>query len=315
MRIALAGEGAFGVAHLKALDEVENAEVVMLVGGQSDATRRLAEKRGISQWSTNFEDALNASGIDAVVLATPTPLHASQAVACLESGKHVLVEIPMADSLAGARRIVDAQHRSGLIAMVGHIRRFNAGHAWIHERITAGELTLRQMCTQTYFLRRTNINLAGEPRAWTDSLLWHHACHSVDLFLYQSGGAISDANVFAGPPSATLGIPLDMTIQLISESGCLACTSLSFNHEGVAGSVFRYICDEGTFVVRNDEIADGDGRPIAIPSPRFRSGLHAMDANFVRSIRGEERPRSTVEQCLPAMEVLEWLEQKLISAS
>jgi 2-hydroxy-4-carboxymuconate semialdehyde hemiacetal dehydrogenase len=312
IRVALAGEGAIGTAHLEALRHIAGIEVVLLIGGVEENTRRVAEKFGIKKWTIDFNQALSSYEFEAIILATPTPLHASQAIQCMQAGKHVLVEIPMAESLAESQALVDMQKATGLIVSAGHLRRFNFGHAWLHERIRQGKLTLRQMETQTYFLRRTNINLQGEPRSWTDSLLWHHACHSIDLFLFQTGEAVTHARALAGPPSPTLGIPLDMSIQLKTQSGVLASTSLSFNNAGTPGSVFRYICDEDTFVVRNDEIVDSKGDAVKMENDAtVKSGLQAADQNFIDTIRGVAKPIAGIEDCLPAMEVLDRLARDL----
>jgi 2-hydroxy-4-carboxymuconate semialdehyde hemiacetal dehydrogenase len=312
IRVALAGEGAIGTAHLEALRHIAGIEVVLLIGGVEETTRRVAEKFGIKKWTTDFNQALSSYEFEAIILATPTPMHAAQAIQCMKAGRHVLVEIPMADSLAESRALVEMQRATGLVVAAGHLRRFNFGHAWMHKRIRQGKLTLRQMVTQTYFLRRTNINLQGEPRSWTDSLLWHHACHSVDLFLFQTGEAVTHARALAGPLSPSLGIPLDMSIQLKTRSDVLASTSLSFNNAGTPGSVFRYICDEDTFIVKNDEIVDSKGEAVKMENDAAaKSGLQAADQNFFDAIRGVAKPIARIEDCLPAMEVLDRLERDI----
>ena len=93
---------------------------------------------------------------------------------------------------------MEVQKETGLVAMAGHTRRFNPSHQWIHKKIKAGELKVQQMDVQTYFFRRTNMNALGKPRSWTDHLLWHHACHTVDLFVYQTGEAIAGSARAAG---------------------------------------------------------------------------------------------------------------------
>jgi 2-hydroxy-4-carboxymuconate semialdehyde hemiacetal dehydrogenase len=110
-------------------------------------------------------------------------------LACLKAGKHVQVEIPLCDVLADGRGRggAAAEDRAG-----GHVR----PHAPLqpqppvgaHKIEAAGEFNIQQMDVQTYFFRRTNMNALGQPRSWTDHLLWHHAAHTVDLFAYQTGG-------------------------------------------------------------------------------------------------------------------------------
>ena len=120
----------------------------------------------------------------------------------MRAGKHVQIEIPMADNLADAEELARVQKETGLICMGGHTRRFNPSHQWIHKKIQAGELKIQQMDVQTYFFRRTNMNALGKPRSWTDHLLWHHACHTVDLFQYQTGETASVARGVQGPTAS-----------------------------------------------------------------------------------------------------------------
>ena len=264
IKIVVAGQGAFGIKHLEALQKIEDVQVVSLTGGNQQQTEEVAKKFGIPHWTGNLAESLAQPGVDAAILATPTQMHADQSVQCLRAGKHVQVEIPMSDSVADAERVLKAQQETGLIAMAGHTRRFNPSHQWIHKRIEAGELKVLQMDVQTYFFRRTNMNALGKPRSWTDHLLWHHACHTVDLFSYQTGQAASQAYAVQGPMHPQLGIAMDMGILLKVPSGAICTLSLSFNNDGPLGTFFRYICDNGTYIARYDELVDGNNKPIDV---------------------------------------------------
>jgi 2-hydroxy-4-carboxymuconate semialdehyde hemiacetal dehydrogenase len=311
MRIALAGAGAFGEKHLDALARIDGVEVVSLVGRTLEATRTVAEKYRIGHVTTELEEALAKREIDAVILATPTQLHASQALACLNAGKHVQVEIPLADSLADAEAVAARAAETGLVAMVGHTRRFNPSHQYIHNRIQAGELSIQQMDVQTYFFRRTNINAKGEPRSWTDHLLWHHAAHTVDLFAWQAG-PIVEAHALQGPPHPDLGIAMDMSIQLKAESGAICTLSLSFNNDGPLGTFFRYICDNGTWIARYDDLVTGREEPVDLTGVAVSSnGIELQDREFVAAIRERREPRASVAQVLPCYRVLGALERQL----
>ena len=256
MRIAMAGAGAFGEKHLDGLKNIDGVTVTSLVGRELEPTRAVAGKYGIGHVTTDLDETLARDDVDAVILATPTQMHAAQAIACMEAGKHVEVEIPLADSWADAQAVLAKQKETGLVCMVGHTRRFNPSHQYVHKRIRAGELNVQQMDVQTYFFRRTNINAKGEPRSWTDHLLWHHAAHTVDLFAYQAG-KIVEAHAMQGPVHPELGIAMDMSIQLKSETGALCTLSLSFNNDGPLGTYFRYICDNGTYIARYDDLVNG----------------------------------------------------------
>ena len=312
MKTILAGAGAFGAKHLDALRAIGNVEVVSLVGRSLEPTRALAAKYGIGHVTTDLSEALGRPGVEAAILATPTQLHASQAIACMQAGKHVQVEIPLADNLPDALAVAELQQRTGLVCMVGHTRRFNPSHQWIHRRIASGELAIQQMDVQTYFFRRTNINALGQPRSWTDHLLWHHAAHTVDLFTYQTGSPVTIAHAVQGPVSPTLGIAMDMSIQLKSANGAICTLSLSFNNDGPLGTFFRYICDRGTYIARYDDLIDGKEQKIDVSQVDVSmNGIELQDREFFSAIREQREPNASVAQVLPCYRTLAELERQL----
>ncbi len=312
MKICVAGEGAFGNKHLDALARIDDIEVATLCGGVPKATRAVAEARGIPHWTLDLEDALAVPGVEAAILATPTPIHAAQATTVMRAGKHVLVEIPMADNLADAEALVRVQEETGVVAMVDHVRRFNPSHQWVHDRFAAGELAIQQMDVQTFFFRRTNTNAKGEPRTWTDHLLWHHACHTVDLFEYQTGGPATAVTALQGPPHPELGIAMDMAIGLKAASGAVCTLSLSFNNDGPFGTFFRYICDRGTYVANYDDLFDGHGEPVDLTGVAVSTdGIELADREFFAAIREGREPNSSLAQGLSAMRTLDRLERAL----
>ncbi|MGF1699552.1 Gfo/Idh/MocA family oxidoreductase [Photobacterium makurazakiensis] len=314
MNVCIVGaSGAFGTKHLEAIGNIQGVKVAALVDTQLDKLQQIAMQYDTAPYITNeLEQALALENVDAVILATPTQMHASQAIQCLEAGKHVLVEIPMADNIIDARRLVDIQQSTGLVAMAGHTRRFNPSHQWIHNKIQAGELNIQQMDVQTYFFRRTNTNAKGEPRTWTDHLLWHHACHTVDLFQYQTGEQASKVQAMQGPIHPDLGIAMDMSIGMKVPSGALCTLSLSFNNDGPFGTFFRYICDEGTYIARYDDLFDGNENPIDLSDVAIsNNGIELIDREFFDAIKTGREPNSSVAQCLPAMETLDQIEQIL----
>jgi 2-hydroxy-4-carboxymuconate semialdehyde hemiacetal dehydrogenase len=314
MKIVVAGQGAFGIKHLEALQKIPDVQVVSLTGGNQQQTEEVAKKFGIPHWTGNLAESLAQPGVEAAILATPTQMHADQAVQCMKAGKHVQVEIPMADSVADSERVAKAQQETGLIAMAGHTRRFNPSHQWIHKRIKAGELKVLQMDVQTYFFRRTNMNALGKPRSWTDHLLWHHACHTVDLFAHQTGEAASQAYAVQGPTHPQLKIAMDMGILLKTPSGAICTLSLSFNNDGPLGTFFRYICDNGTYIARYDELVDGSNKPIDVSKVDVSmNGIELQDREFIAAIREKREPNASVQQVLPAMRTLGKLEDFLKS--
>jgi 2-hydroxy-4-carboxymuconate semialdehyde hemiacetal dehydrogenase len=312
INVALAGAGAFGIKHLDAIKVIDGVNVVSLMSRDLEKTREVAKKYEIPHATNDLGESLRLKEVDAVILCTPTGLHASQALACLEAGKHVQVEIPLCDKLSDGRAVVAAAAASGKVAMCGHTRRFNPSHLWIRKRIVTGEFSIQHMNVQTYFFRRTNMNALGQPRSWTDHLLWHHAAHTVDLFAYQTQSRIVKANAVQGPIHPTLGIAMDMSIQLLSENGAICTLSLSFNNEGPLGTFFRYIGNSGTYIARYDDLFDGKEQPIDVTQVAVSmNGIELQDREFFAAIREGREPNASVAQVLPCYEVLHELERQL----
>jgi 2-hydroxy-4-carboxymuconate semialdehyde hemiacetal dehydrogenase len=314
MRIALAGAGAFGIKHLDGLANIGGVTVTAVVSRRLEQAEQVARKYGAGSAATDLDEVLARDDVDAVILCTPTQLHAAQSIAAMRAGKHVQVEIPVADSWAGALEVQRVQAETGLVAMVGHTRRFNPSHQWVRRRILAGELSIQQMDVQTYFFRRTNINAAGQPRSWTDHLLWHHAAHTVDLFQYQTGEQTQIAHAVQGPIHPELGIAMDMSIQLRTPSGKICTLSLSFNNDGPLGSFFRYICDNGTYLARYDDLVTGREEAIDVSKVDVSTnGIELQDREFIAAIREGRQPNSSIADVLGCYRVLGELESQLAS--
>ena len=312
IKVALAGAGAFGIKHLDGIKNIDGVEVVSLVGRELEKTKEVATKYGIGHVTTDLSASLALPEVDAVILCTPTQMHASQTIACLNAGKHVQVEIPLADSWKDAEEVVRMAKQSGKVAMCGHTRRFNPSHQWVNHKIKAGEFNIQQMDVQTYFFRRTNMNALGQARSWTDHLLWHHAAHTVDLFAYQAGSPIVKANAVQGPIHPTLGIAMDMSIQLQAANGAICTLSLSFNNDGPLGTYFRYIGDTGTYLARYDDLYTGKEEQIDVSKVDVSmNGIELQDREFFAAIKEGREPNASVAQVLPCYQVLHQLELQL----
>ena len=314
IKVALAGAGAFGIKHLDGIKLIDGVEVVSLIGRELPKTQEVADKYGIAHVTTNLHESLALNDVDAVILCTPTQMHASQSIACLKAGKHVQVEIPLCDVYKDGAEVVALQKQTGLVAMCGHTRRFNPSHQFVHQQIQAGQFNIHQMDVQTYFFRRTNMNALGQARSWTDHLLWHHAAHTVDLFAYQAGSPIVKANAVQGPIHPTLGIAMDMSIQLQAANGAICTLSLSFNNDGPLGTYFRYIGDTGTYLARYDDLYTGKEEQIDVSKVDVSmNGIELQDREFFAAIKEGREPNSSVSQVLPCYKVLHNLEQQLSS--
>jgi 2-hydroxy-4-carboxymuconate semialdehyde hemiacetal dehydrogenase len=313
IQVALAGAGAFGIKHLDAIQQIDGVEVVSLVSRELEKTKEVAAKYGIGHCTTELADSLALKEVDAVILCTPTQMHAAQALACLQAGKHVQVEIPLCDRLADGEAVVALQQKTGLVAMCGHTRRFNPSHQYVHQRIAADAFHIQQMDVQTYFFRRTNMNALGQPRSWTDHLLWHHAAHTVDLFAYQCGSPVVQAHALQGPIHPSLGIAMDMSIQLKAANGAICTLSLSFNNDGPLGTFFRYIGDTATYIARYDDLYTGKDEKIDVSKVAVSmNGIELQDREFFAAIREGREPNASVAQVLPCYQVLHGLEQQLL---
>ncbi len=311
MKVIVAGAGAFGLKHLDGIRKIRGIDVVGLVGRRLQPTQEVAKQYGIGFATTDLAAALSVEGVEAAILCTPTQAHAAQAIECLKAGKHVQIEIPLADSYHDAKEVHRVQQDTGLVCMVGHTRRFNPPHQWVHRRVQKGELRIQQMDVQTYFFRRKNINASGAPRSWTDHLLWHHAAHTVDLFQYQTGEKVVAVHGMEGPHHPELGIAMDMSIQLKTERGSILTLSLSFNNDGPLGTCFRYICDNGTYIARYDDLLDGNEMPIDVSDMDVSSnGIELQDREFITAIKEGREPNASVGKVLECYRVLEQVEQQ-----
>jgi 2-hydroxy-4-carboxymuconate semialdehyde hemiacetal dehydrogenase len=316
MKVGVAGQGAFGQKHLEGIAKIPGIEVITLTGGNQTATEEVAKKFKIPHWTWDLAESLKQPGLEAMILATPTQMHAKQGEQCMRAGKHVQIEIPIADTLADSERLVGVQKETGVVCMGGHTRRFNPSHQFVHKKIKAGELKIQHMNVQTYFFRRTNMNAAGKPRSWTDHLLWHHACHTVDLFQYQTGELVSECYAVQGPIHPELKIAMDMGIVMKTPSAAICTLSLSFNNKGPLGTFFRYICDNGTFIARYDDLLDGEEKKIDVSNVDVSmNGIELQDREFFAAIREKREPNASVAQCLTAMDVLDRIERFLNTAA
>jgi 2-hydroxy-4-carboxymuconate semialdehyde hemiacetal dehydrogenase len=313
INVALAGAGAFGIKHLDAIKLIDGVKVISLISRDAAKTQEVADKYGIKHVATDLADSLKIKEVDAVILCTPTQMHAAQTTACLEAGKHVQVEIPLCDVLKDGEAVAKLAEQSRKVAMCGHTRRFNPSHQWVHKKIAAKEFNIQQMDVQTYFFRRTNMNALGQARSWTDHLLWHHAAHTVDLFAYQAGSPIVKANAVQGPIHPALGIAMDMSIQLKAANGAICTLSLSFNNDGPLGTFFRYIGDTGTYIARYDDLFNGKEEKIDVSKVAVSmNGIELQDREFFAAIKQGREPNSSLAQVLPCYRVLHQLEQQLI---
>jgi 2-hydroxy-4-carboxymuconate semialdehyde hemiacetal dehydrogenase len=309
MKICLAGTGAMGEVHMKALEKIDDVQVVSVNSRTDVSGKAFAEKWKIPFQSTNLEACIDQPGVDAVILTTPSEMHAEQTILALNKGKHVQVEIPMSLNLPDAEKMRDVAKKVGKVCMVTHTRRFSAPHREIRRRIQEGSFHLHHMVVETYFFRRTNLNMHGAPRSWVDNLLWHHGCHSVDLAYW----ILNDPNLEVwgqkGPDHPELKIPMDLTIGMRSKKmKTIISMALSFNNKGPFGGFYRYIGEEETYKVYRDSITDSDGKEVPLAA---MLAFDLQDVEFVSAIREGREPESSAASCVPTMALLDKIDKSM----
>ena len=308
MKVCLAGTGAMAAVHAKALKKIDGVEIVSVNSREADSGKTFAAEHGVPHTSTDLAECVDRPGVDAVILTTPSRMHADQTVLALSRGKHVQVEIPMSLNLADAQRIADAARSSGRICMVTHTRRFSSPHREIRRRIQDGTFHLHHMVVETYFFRRENTNMLGQPRSWVDNLLWHHGCHSVDLAYW----ILNEPNFVVwgqqGPDHPVLGIPMDLTVAMKSPKGPLFTMAMSFNNKGPFGGFYRYIGEEETYKIYRDSMTDSEGREVALDGV---AAFDRQDVEFISAIREGRQPESNAASCVPTMALLDRIERAM----
>src|SRR5580698_10034767 len=183
LNVCMVGYGMMGVWHSEALKKTD-AVLHTLVGRRPEAAESFATFYGYKSWTPSLDAALADPAIDVVVLASPSEHHEEQAIACLKAGKHTLIEIPIAMTLAGAERVVAAGEASGKVYGLCHPMRFRRERIELHARLASGEEHLRHFAGRFFIHRLENVGGTGYRRSWTDNILWHHFCHFVDLGMF-----------------------------------------------------------------------------------------------------------------------------------
>jgi 2-hydroxy-4-carboxymuconate semialdehyde hemiacetal dehydrogenase len=297
-----------GEIHAKALAKIAGVEIVSVAGRTEAGVNEFAARWKIPFGTTNLEAAIDRSGVDAVILTTPSDQHHDQTLLALSKGKHVQVEIPMALNLADSQRMLDAANKAGKILMVTHTRRFSNPHREIRRRIQEGAFHLYHMVVETYFFRRTNLNMHGQPRSWVDNLLWHHGCHSVDLAQWIVNDATWDVWGQKGPDHPVLGIPMDITVGMKLKQGPLFTMAMSFNNKGPFGGFYRYIGEEETYKVYRDSMTDSDGKDVPLGDV---AAFDRQDVEFVSAIREGREPESSARTVVPTMALLDKIDRAM----
>lgn len=304
MKICMVGEGAQAELHMQALQSIDNVEVVSLAGGIDADMQAFAQKWDIPHCALDLETCLNQPGVEAVINTGPSQLHAQQTQIAIALGKHVLLEIPLALSLAESEQLAALERDSGLTCMVCHTRHFMTGMRALKQMIFDAELHLHHIVIQTYFFRRVNINRFGDPRTWKDDLLWHHACHAVDMTRWLLEDDALEVMAQVGPNHPQLDIPMDLTIGLKSQkTGAIATIAHSFNNHGEIQTPMRFIAEEETYSFVRGVLSDHQGNEVAKGTPN--AAIVRQNREFFSAIAQQRVPETSFGNCLASMRCLD----------
>ncbi len=303
MNVCMVGYGMMGVWHSEALRRTD-AVLHTAVGRRPEAAAEFAARYGYRKWTISLAQALADPDIDVVVLATPSEQHEEQAIACLEAGKHTLIEIPIAMSLAGAERVVAAGEKSGKIYGLSHPMRFRAERDALRARLAAGEETIRHIAGRFFIPRLRNVGATGYVRSWTDNILWHHFCHFVDLGLYLFDGApIRRVAGHLGPCHERTGIPMECVVLVETERDATLLVHGSY-HASYRFYDKLIVTDRDTyfFDILANTLRTASGT-VAIAPEQENAARIIFD--FLEAVRAGRPPRASGPSVLPAMAVLQ----------
>jgi 2-hydroxy-4-carboxymuconate semialdehyde hemiacetal dehydrogenase len=303
MNICMVGYGMMGVWHSEAL-VAAGATLHTVVGRRIEAAEEFAKRFGYRKWTVSLEAALADPEIDIVIIGSPSEQHETQAIKSLEAGKHTLIEIPIALSLAGAERVIAAGKRSGKIFGVCHPMRYRHEREALRSRIAAGEEKIRHIAGRFFIKRLINIGATGYKRSWIDNILWHHFCHFVDLGMYLFDGApIRRIQSQMGALHPATGIPMECTVLVETEADQTMLVHGSYH------ATFRLydkliVTDKETYLY---DILGGTLKTEAGSAPiesEQKNCARVID-DFLAAVREGRPPVTHGPTVLPAMRVLQ----------
>ncbi|MGV1940997.1 Gfo/Idh/MocA family protein [Agrobacterium sp. 22-211-1] len=139
LKVGIIGAGHFGAAHADALRSVPNVELVAACRNDAEGLKGFIDQYGGKPY-LDYRDLLSDPNVEAVVVALPHHLHTHVAIACAEAGKHIMIEKPIAPTVAECREILAATRKAGVTIMPGHTMRFSLPFVAAKKIIDSGEL-------------------------------------------------------------------------------------------------------------------------------------------------------------------------------
>ena len=304
MRLTFLGYGGIAEEHAQAFKRLgaagEGVQFSAVMGRVEESARRFADRHGFERATVSLDEALDCPA-DAVVIASPSDLHAEQTVACLRAEKHVLCEIPLSVNLDDALEAARFAESSSKQLMICHTQRFFPTLQELRRRVENGDFRLKQIVCRWGFLRRKNENWKGQKRSWTDNLLWHHGAHVIDMAVWMLGETeIVDVKGILAPPTPPLNIPLDLNMCFKTASGAVVSAAMSYNTRRPFHD-YLFIGEEETYRYQNGKLYAAD----QVVYEGGASALEAQNAEFLAAVRGNRAPSVSAEEIMPAMRILQ----------
>ena len=318
MNVALLGYGAIAREHALAIRRIGQASsrwdisLSGVMGRLEEPAQAFADEFGIAVVTTDLDDLLDDPQVEAIIVCSPTDVHAEQSERALRAGKHVLCEIPLATSLVETDRLIDLAERSGLQLMVCHTQRYASPLMEARRMIAGRKVQPRAMVSRYLLDKRDNVSWTGRRRSWTDNLLWHHGCHAVDAALWLLGEEAANVTARATPPDARLQIPMDLSILLQTTSDQVVTVVMSYRAMPPLQD-YVVIADETTLVYADNELRD-DSRVLVPAGEQEHYDTEALDRqnmDFFTAILTGGEPVSSARAIRPAMVALQAAQDEL----
>ena len=180
LKAGVAGAGVMGRNHARVLAEVQGVDLTTIFDPDAVTGQGVADLYGAAAVTT--ADAFVDAGLDCAVVATPNRFHADLGVALLEKGVHVLVEKPIAATVADARRMIDAARTNHRVLMVGQVERFNPAVEAVKRAIDGDDVISIQVTRVGPF----------PPRMGEVGVVIDLAVHDIDIIRHLTGSEITE---------------------------------------------------------------------------------------------------------------------------
>lgn len=299
------GYGSIAQMHVRAL-KAAGQTLHSVTGRLPEQAEAFAREHGFVRAVPDLDTALAAPEVEAVLITSPSELHAAQSEQALRAGKHVLCEIPLAMSLPEVDRLSELAEGAQRRLMVCHTQRFLPAFAKARAEIASGRLFPHHIIYRYGFFRRENVNWLGRRRSWTDNLLWHHGCHVVDTSLWLLGESEVEVSAHLAKPAKTLDIPMDLSLVLRTSKDQLVTIGMTYNTKLRLGDCL-IIGEEDTLLIDEERLVGSQG-VIHEPGPEgdmFTVAIADQDREFTAAIEQGREPALSPRVVRPTMAVLQ----------